>query len=297
MRENTSLLVLTATGSALCWWPAIIDPSINFSRWLLLVPIAMITVLSTTLDNAGWLRLVAASSLGTFAGLCSGFVIWPEVDEIAAPFDGIAVVAATFVVVLVSLAVGLAGRKLAVSNRTARRTVWAALVCCVAIGPVTLALTPALVAHRMARNDRLAAQRFQSLRTALEKTSMGVDDSEQTSSTSTAQPVLINRELRVRKVAEERHMCDGAALRRDYSGPPFSEEDWRQLDYSTGEHAKQDGYVFIVHCYEKRGYAIGAFPARPKGEGTRRFCTNESGQDGCDLRWNGSRYFCAPCVE
>jgi hypothetical protein len=91
--------------------------------------------------------------------------------------------------------------------------------------------------------------------------------------------------------------CDGPALKRHYSGPPFSEEDWRQLDYYTGDRATQDGYVFMVHCYEKRGYAVGAFPARPKGDGTRRFCTNESGQESCGMGWNRSWHVCPPCVE
>ena len=252
MRKNTLLLILTATGSALCWWPAIIEPSLDFSRWLLLAPIAMITVLSTALDNAGWLRLVAAASLGTFAGLCSGFVIWPVEDEIAQPYAGLAVVVATFAVVLVSFAGGLVGRKLAVSNRTVRRTVWTALICCVAIGPVALALTPTLVAHRMARNDRLAAQRFQSLKTALEQTKAEAGGPART--------------------------CDGQALRRHYSGPSFSEEDWRQLVYYTGDRAMQGGYVFEIHCHEENGYTIGAWPVSPKGDGTRRFCTDDSGQ-------------------
>lgn len=87
-------------------------------------------------------------------------------------------------------------------------------------------------------------------------------------------------------------VCDGSILKRHYSGPQFSEEDWRRI---TGNYVKQDGYFFMLYCRERGGYTIDASPVRNKGDGTRHFCTDESGRLGCGMEFNGSRYACTPC--
>jgi hypothetical protein len=126
-----------------------------------------------------------------------------------------------------------------------------------------LALTPPLVAHRIALNDHAAAERFESLKIAVQQNASDPKD-----------------QVRV---------CDGSALKRHYSGPRFSEEDWHRI---TGNYVKQDGYFFMVYCREQGGYTIDAMPGRNKGDGTRRFCTDESGRIGCGMNFNGSRYAC-----
>ena len=94
------------------------------------------------------------------------------------------------------------------------------------------------------------------------------------------------------EVKDPNHLCDGAELEHHYSGPPFSDEDWRRI---TGNYVKQDGYFFMVYCREKGGYTIDAGPARERGDGTRRFCTDESGKVGCRMEWDHSRHQCLPC--
>ena len=87
-------------------------------------------------------------------------------------------------------------------------------------------------------------------------------------------------------------ICDGTALERHYTGPPFSDADWQRI---AGNYVKQDGYFFMIYCHEKGGYTIDALPARPAGDGTRHFCTDESGKLGCRREWDGSRNKCLPC--
>ena len=127
-------------------------------------------------------------------------------------------------------------------------------------------MTPLLVAHRVARNDRMAAERFESLKNAVERT--------------------------LAEAGNPERVCDGQTLRRHYSGPPFSKEDWSRI---TGNYVQEDGYSFMVYCREKNGYTIDANPFGGKGYGTRRFCTDESGKIGCGLDRNRSRYACVAC--
>jgi hypothetical protein len=160
-------------------------------------------------------------------------------------------VAATTVAFVVALLAGLVGSNLSASGKTLRRSVWLAFVSCIAFGPIVLALTPPLVRHRVATNDRKAAERFKSLKYAVEET--------------------------VAEGGDPARICDGQSVKRHYSGPAFSDEDWDRI---AGNYVKQDGYVFMVSCREKDGYKIEAWPARGKADGTRRFCT-ESGKIGC----------------
>ena len=216
------------------------------------------------------MRFVIAAIAGAFVGMCTALRLFPSSDGIANSYAPIFIGIATLAVAFVTLLAGLVGRRMAVSIKNHERLAWIGLMCCVACGPVALALTPPWVAHRIVHNERLAAQRFTSLKAAVERTF-----------TQDAGPARI---------------CDGRILMRHYSGPPFSDEDWQRI---TGNYVKQHGYVFMVYCSEKGGYGytIDAWPARGKADGTRRFCTDESGRIGCAMEWNRSRKACIPCSK
>lgn len=270
MFRATLLVFLTLVGSALVWLPVLIEPGLDFSIFLPLVCIALCTGLSTILNRRWWLLFVFTAAAGAFGGLLLGYSIWWPSEPIAAQWVPIFIAVGTVLAVLVSLVAGFAGRKVGTLQKTYRRGLWVALVGCVTFGPIALALTPRLVENRVARNDRVAAVRFASLKNAVEGTRAEAGD--------------------------PRRICDGSTLKRHYSGPSFSNEDWRRI---TGNYVKQDGYIFMVHCSEKDGYTIEASPARVKGgtDGTRRFCTDESRQLSCAMEWNRSRYACLPCKE
>lgn len=265
MGRDAFLLLLTVAGSALWWWPLSIWPNLDLPWWLPLAFITLLSGLATTLSGVRWLLFVVASAAGTFAGLCSGYAIWPPTDEI--PVLYVAAVA-TLATVLVSLVAGLAARKVSVSNERRRRVVWLALLCCIAFGPIALALTPPLVMYRVVRNHRVAAERFESLKNAVERTRSESGD--------------------------PGRICDGQVLEQHYFGPPFSDEDWHRI---TGNYVKQDGYVFGIYCHEQGGYTIDAFPARESADGTLRFCTDESRKIGCNMEFNRSRYACIACPK
>ncbi len=93
---------------------------------------------------------------------------------------------------------------------------------------------------------------------------------------------------------DPKRVCDGLTLRQHYAGPSFSDEDWRRI---TGNAVKENGYFFMVYCQEKGGYTIDAGPSRVEVDGTRRFCTDETGTVGCGITWNRSRYACVPCTR
>jgi hypothetical protein len=168
----------------------------------------------------------------------------------------------------VAFSAGVIMRERSISNKILRHAIWAVFLACVAIGPVTLALTPPLVQRRIAHNEQFASERSMSLKRAVE--------------TARAEPDGASK------------ICDGTALERYYAGRPFSDTDWRRI---TGNYVKQDGYFFMVYCREKGGYTIDAVPARPVGDGTRQFCTDESGKVGCRREWDGSRNKCRPCAQ
>jgi hypothetical protein len=255
MPRDTLLVALTVAGSALCWWPVIIQPNLDLPfLWLPLALVAITTGLATALSGKSWLRFVAASIAGTFAGMLAGFLILPLTDGIEAAYSPIAVAVGTAAAVPVSLVGGGAMRNVSLSNERLRRAAWVVFLGCVAFGPVALALTPPVVAYRVARNDRIAAERFEALKDAV------------------AQAMA--------EAGGRAHTCLGRAFKRQYSGPPFSESDWW---YISGNYVKQDGYVFMVNCYSEVGYTIDAFPARAKGDGTRHFyfCTDGTGRVDC----------------
>jgi hypothetical protein len=169
MNRDALLIVLTAAGSALCWWPLAIEPSVDFPRRILFVLVALITGLATILSNGRWLRFVVVPTIGAFAGLWTGFVLFPPRDEIARSYVPLVIAAATVAAFVVSLLAGLVSLTLSASRKILRRCVWLAFVSCVAFGPIALALTPPLVRHRVATNDRMAAKRFESLKSAVKQ--------------------------------------------------------------------------------------------------------------------------------
>jgi hypothetical protein len=268
MRRNAFLLVLTVIGSALLWWPVTIEPNLDLPFWLPLLFIALLTGLAAALSGGRWPLFVVASTVGTFAGVCGGFAIWTSSDPIAGSYAPYGVAMATLATVLVSLIAALAGLKVSLSNENRRRAAWLVLLFCAGFGPAALAVTPPLVAYRIARNDRVAAERFESLKNAVERTMAEAGDPER--------------------------ICDGQVVKQHYSGPPFSEKDWH---FISGNYVKQGGYVFGIYCREKGGYTIDAFPARQKSDGTRRFCTDESRRMGCGMEWNRSRNACIACTK
>ena len=267
MRRDTLWVVLTIAGPALWWWPVSMEPSLDLPGWLPLVFVALWTSLATILSGGRWLRFLAASAVGNFAGLCALAVWWPT-DPIARSYLPYTVTFAILAAILVSLVAGLAVRKVTVSNENGRYAVRIALVCCFALGPIAVALTAPIVAHRVRRNDRLGEERFQALKNAVIQT--------------------------VAEAGGPARICDGQVLKQNYSGPPFSEEDWQRI---IGNYVQQDGYVFMVYCHEKGGYTIDASPhiRTGKADGTRQFCTEESGRVGCGMEWNRSRYACTAC--
>jgi hypothetical protein len=222
--------------------------------WLPIGAVALAIGIATILSPERWLRFVIASVGGSFLGLLIGYGTLPLTDNIERAYSPIAVAELTLIVVPVSFVVSFALRGIVIRTGRSRRIAWVAMVCCMALGPIVLALTPAFVELRMERNDRLAAKRFTALRFAVEQSKAEVDG-----------PARI---------------CDGGALRRHYSGPSFSDSDWR---YIVGNAVKEDGYNFYVNCHERDGYSIDARPARQKGDGTLHFCIGGTGNGKCDV--------------
>ncbi|HEY4051140.1 MAG TPA: hypothetical protein VGM27_30120 [Acidobacteriaceae bacterium] len=270
MRKNSVLVLLTAVGSAASWWPVFVEPTLYLPFWVGLACAALCAGLSTILTPALWRLLCIASGSGTYVGFSLGLMIWHSSDPLSAAWQPhFRVVFAPFVtlaVMLVAPVTRFLMRKRSISNRMIRQAAWAALLGCVAFGPTALALTPSIVKHRIGRNDRLAAERFLSLKKAVEGS---------------------------RAEAEgESEVCDGLGLKRHYSGPPFSDADWGRI---TGNYVKQRGYFFMVYCrHEKDGYTIDAHPATPGEDGTRWFCAEGSGKVGCHM---DQRHNCLPCPE
>jgi hypothetical protein len=236
------------------------QPNLDFPFWWIpLMLVAWAAGLSTILSDGAWPRYIVAAFFGAFIGTLSGFRIWWPTDRISASFVPLIVISAMLASAAVSLVTGLALRRVTLSNHKHRRVLWFALVCCVAFGPVVVALTPPLVAERMARNDQVAKKRIVALNSAAVQT--------------------------LAEIGASRSICDSAA---------FSERDWQ---YIVGNYVKRDGYIFSIYCHEKAGYVIDARPDRNSGDGTRYFCADESGTIGCGMKWDGARRECAPCTK
>jgi hypothetical protein len=264
MTRNTILLLLTLAGSGVCWWPAIIEPSLDFPRWILLALVALFTFASTLLRCGRGSRVyVVAAVAGSFAGMVSGVILWPSSDGIANSYALIAVAigtaAATGAALIGGLAALLAGRKMSDSSRAARGAFWVVLTLCLAFGPTLFVLTKPLVKRRVARNESIAAVRFASLKKAVEQTRTGGGAADS--------------------------ICVGHSLQKHYSGPPFTKEDWSRI---SGNYVEEDKYVFAISCRQQGRYLLEARPKMPRvyGYGARIFCADESGEVACDPEWN-----------
>jgi ethanolamine transporter EutH len=109
---------MVAAGSALCWWPVIIQPNLDLPVWKTpLIFLALITALATALSNegAGW--LMSASILGVFAGIYCGFSLWWPTDNNDAsyvPLIGLATLV-SIPVSVIAVAAGVALRELKIA--------------------------------------------------------------------------------------------------------------------------------------------------------------------------------------
>lgn len=148
MQRNTLLILMVATGSAMCWWPHIIQPNLGLPVWTTpLILIALITGLATSLSNEGWRWLLLASLLGGFAGICCGFRLWWPTDRIEASYVPFFIGLATLASIPVSIIAVVAGVALRDSKVVTkkRRLIWCAFLVCFAFAPTVVALTPILI--------------------------------------------------------------------------------------------------------------------------------------------------------
>lgn len=273
MREEWLLTVLTFLASAFWWCPICVEPSLNLPAWIPVVLVFLWTGFATILSGGRWFRIVLACTLGSIAGMATGFVTFPTSDGIIASYEPFATGVAAVVLLVISLIAALIARQVSVflfvQREGLRRALGVLLCFFFALGPISLALTPPLVNARIKRNDRAAEARFIALKRAVEASAFEARNLDR--------------------------MCDGSLLKRHYSGPQFSDSDWQ---YIAGNYVKQDGYVFGIWCNERsRGYTIDAYPKETVGYGSRRFCADESGKIGCGADWNDSREACVPCAK
>ena len=141
MHGNTLVILLTALGSAMSWWPVCSRPGLELPFWVSLGCAALCTGLATTLAPTNWPWLLLVSGLGTFGGMCLGVMIWPQ-DPIGAAWLPLIIAANTLAVIFAALCSGLIMRRRSISNGMLRRAIWTVFLACVAFGPVTLAMTP-----------------------------------------------------------------------------------------------------------------------------------------------------------
>jgi hypothetical protein len=150
MQRNTLLIVMVAAGSAMCWWPVIIQPNLDLPVWKTpLIFLALITALATALANegAGW--LMSASILGVFAGICCGFRLWWSTDYNDASYGFIVswVTLVSIPVSVIAVAAGAALRESKIAQKN-RRLMWCAFLSSFAFAPTVVALTPLLLTRR-----------------------------------------------------------------------------------------------------------------------------------------------------
>jgi hypothetical protein len=151
MQRKTILILMVATGSALCWWPVAIQPNLGLPFWKTpLILIALITGLATALSDEGWRWLMIASVLGGFAGISCGYRFWWPADSIDAsyaPFVKGLGTLASIPVSAIAVVAGMALRDSKIVTRN-RRLIWGAFLVCFAFAPTVVALTPLLIALR-----------------------------------------------------------------------------------------------------------------------------------------------------
>ncbi len=267
-REIAKLASLTFLGSAICWLPTIIFPHLEISGWFPFLTATLSACLAGMLHPDRWGLFIISSSSGTLLGQCVGYAIWWPADGIEASYVPIAVVVTTLLVAFATTLTAFLGSRMSSAAKPLKIAAWALLVLPAAFWLAVLAATPFLAQHRIIQNERFAEERLVSLRQAAEVTIS-------TPSTSA-------------------QLCDGSILRRNYAGRPFSGNDWTRI---TGNYVQQDGYMFMVYCQEKRGFAINAIPRRIGQDGTRFICIDQSGQLGCGMESSAWWNRCLPCPK
>jgi len=266
VKLSLRLALLTFLSSAVCWLPIIIFPRLDIPWLLAFSSIAVSAFLAGVLDPDHWVLFVLSSFVGSLLGQCSGYALWWPKDGIEASWVPIAVIVTIALIACAASGAAFLGAKVSASAKSLRGLAWAILVLVAAFWTAALVATPALAARRMARNERFAEERLTSLQRAAQATISNPSTSAQ--------------------------LCEGAALRRNYAGRTFSEEDWKRI---TGNYVLQDGYMFMVYCQEKAGFTIHAVPKRGGQDGTRDFCTDQSGRVGCGMESNAWHNKCLPC--
>lgn len=271
MRRDTLLILVVATASVTSWWPLIIEPTLDVPWWVSLIVVGLSVGLATILSGRRWLHFAAIAAASTMVGVLAGYLIWPQEDGIAQSYSEIGAILATIAVSLTSLVAGLLAFLIPLSNEKLHRAVWPALLCVAAFGPLALAVRPSIVANRVARNERLASQRVSSLKDAVDRVET--------------------------EAGNPGRACDGNALKEHYSGPPFTEQDWR---YVAGNFVTEDGYAIgiTIDCSQPGHYLISATPKRGKSDGTRKFCADASDMERCAPEWDPQRKrnACVPCI-
>jgi len=89
-------------------------------------------------------------------------------------------------------------------------------------------------------------------------------------------------------------ICNGSFVKQNYNGPPFNESDWR---FIAGNYVREDGYEYGIWCHQQSGYTIDVHPLREKQDGSKKFCTDETGRLGCEAKWIPFRVSCQPCEK
>lgn len=281
MNRNAILVLITGLGSMFCWWDLAINPGLEFPWWIGFAPITLIalaTGLATTLSKHFWPIFLLGSFVGTLGGIITGgMLIWPSPDAIGNAFLVFFIPILTGVTTLISLGAALIGRRISVTGPHIRQAIWLALFGYCTLGPSILFITPSLVNVQVARNNRIAKQRFEALRSAVVK--------------ATAEEVNFTQ------------TCDGNALSKYYFGPSFSRSDLDHIGAKDGVQPKgtadEDGYDYLVACYENGVYTIAARPTlvRPNVEGALSFCADQTGKPKCGFDNSGFERKCAPCAN
>lgn len=118
MHSRAARVFLTLSGSALCWWPLLIEPNLDLPWWVPLLCIALGASLSTVLGPREWLWFLVAAAIGAFAGLCAGYGIWWPSDPIAGPWVPISVAVNTALAGIVATVAAVAGRRVRLSAKS-----------------------------------------------------------------------------------------------------------------------------------------------------------------------------------
>jgi hypothetical protein len=268
-RETVTLALLTFVGSAICWLPIIIFPRLEISWWYPFSTIALSACLAGMLRPNLWGLFIVSSSLGTFFGEGVGYMfLWPPADGITATYTPFEVLLATLLVAVATTLSAFLGSRIPATAKPPKIAAWALVVLPAVFWLAALAATPSLAQRRIVRNQHFAEQRLFSLFNAAEATMV-------TPSTSA-------------------RLCDGSVLRRNYTGRPFSDNDWTRI---TGNYVLQDRYMFMFYCQEKERFTIHAMPKEFWQDGNRYLCIDQSGQLGCGMESSALGHRCLPCPK